>query len=80
MLTAAQIAEYNEDGAIVVPDVLTPEEVAHLSAVTDGFVDRAKSTDQSPPISTASKTVTPPKSPVSGVSRPRIRTIRPMPR
>jgi phytanoyl-CoA hydroxylase len=42
MLTAAQIAEYNEVGAIVVPDVLTPEEVAHLSAVTDGFVDRAR--------------------------------------
>lgn len=42
MLTAAQIAEYNEVGAIVVPDVLTQEEVARLSAVTDGFVDRAR--------------------------------------
>jgi phytanoyl-CoA hydroxylase len=42
MLTAAQIKEYNEIGAIVVHDVLTPEEVAHLSAVTDGFVDRAR--------------------------------------
>jgi hypothetical protein len=31
MLTAAQIKEYNEIGAIVVHGVLTPEEVAHLS-------------------------------------------------
>ncbi len=42
MLTAAQIKEYNETGAIVVHDVLTPEEVARLSAVTEGFVERAK--------------------------------------
>ena len=30
MLTKAQIEEYNEVGAIVVPDVLTPEEVRTL--------------------------------------------------
>ncbi|MEA2740798.1 MAG: hypothetical protein QOH05_4105 [Acetobacteraceae bacterium] len=42
MLTKAQIEEYNEVGAIVVPDVLTPEEVRTLSAVTDGFVERAR--------------------------------------
>ncbi len=42
MLTQAQIEEYNEVGAIVVPDVLTPEEVRSLSAVTDGFVQRAR--------------------------------------
>jgi len=42
MLTAAQIAEYNDIGAIVVPDVLSPEEVAHLRTVTDGFVQRAR--------------------------------------
>jgi phytanoyl-CoA hydroxylase len=42
MLTAAQISEYNEVGAIVVPDVLTPDEVAELRAVTDGFVGRAR--------------------------------------
>ncbi len=42
MLTAAQIKEYHEVGAIVVPGVLTPDEVALLSAVTDGFVERAK--------------------------------------
>ena len=42
MLSAAQIKEYREVGAIVVPGVLTPEEVARLSAVTDGFVERAR--------------------------------------
>jgi ectoine hydroxylase-related dioxygenase (phytanoyl-CoA dioxygenase family) len=42
MLNAAQIKEYHEVGAIVVPDVLTPEEVARLCAVTDGFVERAR--------------------------------------
>jgi phytanoyl-CoA hydroxylase len=42
MLTKAQIDEYNEIGAIVVPDVLTPAEVRMLSDVTDGFVQRAR--------------------------------------
>jgi phytanoyl-CoA hydroxylase len=42
MLTRAQIEEYNEVGAIVVPDVLTPDEVRTLSDVTDGFVERAR--------------------------------------
>jgi phytanoyl-CoA hydroxylase len=42
MLTQAQIQEYNEVGAIVVPDVLTPEEVQRLRDVTDGFVERAR--------------------------------------
>jgi hypothetical protein len=41
MLTAAQIKEYHEVGAIVVPGVLTAGEVAQLSTVTDGFVERA---------------------------------------
>jgi len=42
MLSQAQIDEYNEVGAIVVPDVLTPQEVATLSSVTDTFVARAR--------------------------------------
>jgi phytanoyl-CoA hydroxylase len=42
MLTKAQIAEYNDIGAIVVPDVLTSEDVRTLSDVTDGFVHRAR--------------------------------------
>jgi len=42
MLTKSQINEYNEVGAIVIPDVLTPDEVRRLSDVTDGFVQRAR--------------------------------------
>ncbi len=42
MLTRAQIDEYNEVGAIVVPGVLSASEVARLRDVTDGFVDRAR--------------------------------------
>jgi phytanoyl-CoA hydroxylase len=42
MLTPAQIAEYNEVGAIVVPGILGAEELARLRRVTDGFVERAR--------------------------------------
>ena len=42
MLTDAQKREYDEVGAIVVPDVLGPEEVAALRRVTDAFVERAR--------------------------------------
>ncbi len=42
MLTQAQIDEYNEVGAIVVPDILTEAEVIELRTVTDGFVHRAR--------------------------------------
>jgi len=42
MLTQAQIDEYNQIGAIVVPDVLTAEEVRSLSNVTDDFVAQAR--------------------------------------
>ena len=42
MLTRTQKDEYERVGAIVVPDVLAPEEVAELRSVTDGFVERAR--------------------------------------
>lgn len=42
MLSKAQVEEYNEVGAIVVPDIFSPEEVAALRRVTDEFVDRAR--------------------------------------
>ena len=42
MLTTAQIDEYNEIGAIVVPGVLTAAEVRALDDVTNGFVARAR--------------------------------------
>ena len=42
MLTKAQVDEYNEVGAIVVRDVLSPAEVAELRRVTDEFVERSR--------------------------------------
>jgi phytanoyl-CoA hydroxylase len=39
ILTQKQIDEYDEVGAIVVRDVLSPEEVARLRRVTDGLVE-----------------------------------------
>jgi ectoine hydroxylase-related dioxygenase (phytanoyl-CoA dioxygenase family) len=42
MLSNAQIEQYNEVGAIVVPDVLTQAEVHALDDVTNGFVARAR--------------------------------------
>ena len=41
MLTPAQIDEYNRVGAIVVPDILQPAEMAELRAVTEAFVARS---------------------------------------
>ncbi|MBN9508915.1 MAG: phytanoyl-CoA dioxygenase family protein [Alphaproteobacteria bacterium] len=42
MLSRAQIDEYNDIGAIVVPDVLSAGDVARLRAATDMFVHRAR--------------------------------------
>jgi ectoine hydroxylase-related dioxygenase (phytanoyl-CoA dioxygenase family) len=42
MLTKAQIDEYNDVGAIVVPDILSPAEVAELRRVTDEFVEKSR--------------------------------------
>jgi hypothetical protein len=41
MLTNTQIQQYKEVGAIVVPDILTQDEVRRLRRVTDEFVERA---------------------------------------
>ncbi len=46
MLTEAQKQEYDRVGAIVVPDVLSPAEIAELRAVTDGFIERARQVSQ----------------------------------
>jgi ectoine hydroxylase-related dioxygenase (phytanoyl-CoA dioxygenase family) len=43
MLTTAQIEEYNRVGAIVVPDLLSPAELAELREVTEAFVARSAS-------------------------------------
>ena len=42
MLAQSQIDEYNRTGAIVVPDVLSLDEVQRLRAVTDDFVQKAR--------------------------------------
>jgi ectoine hydroxylase-related dioxygenase (phytanoyl-CoA dioxygenase family) len=42
MLTEAQKREYDEVGAIVVPDILSAAELAALRQATDGFVERAR--------------------------------------
>ena len=42
MLTQAQIDEYNRIGAIVVPDVLSADEVQELRRVTDEFVQKSR--------------------------------------
>src|SRR5262249_11901975 len=38
MLSEAQLAAYRRDGFVVVPEVLSPQQVAELRAVTDDFV------------------------------------------
>jgi phytanoyl-CoA hydroxylase len=68
MLTRAQIEEYNEVGAIVVPDVLTPAEVRTLSDVTDGFVARASGLTRHTDIYDLEDSHTP--------ERPRVRRIK----
>lgn len=42
ILTQAQIDEYNEVGAIVVPNILSPEEVQRLRRVTDDMVEKSR--------------------------------------
>jgi phytanoyl-CoA hydroxylase len=68
MLTQAQIQEYQEVGAIVVPNVLTPEEVRTLSGVTDGFVERARGLTTHTPIYDLEDSHTP--------DHPRVRRIK----
>jgi phytanoyl-CoA hydroxylase len=43
MLTKAQIDEYNEIGAITVPNVLSEPELVRLRRVTDEFVEKSRS-------------------------------------
>jgi ectoine hydroxylase-related dioxygenase (phytanoyl-CoA dioxygenase family) len=68
MLTQAQIDEYNDVGAIVVPNVLSPAEVAELRQVTDGFVDRSRALTTHDAIYDLEDSHTP--------SQPRVRRIK----
>ena len=42
ILTQAEIDEYNEVGAIVVRNILSPEEVQRLRRVTDEMVEKSR--------------------------------------
>ena len=68
MLSQAQIDEYNEVGAIVVPNVLSAEEVAGLRRVTDEFVEKSRAVTQHDDIFDLEDTHTP--------SQPRVRRIK----
>jgi phytanoyl-CoA hydroxylase len=68
MLTQAQIDEYNEIGAIVVPNVLTAEEVRSLSNVTDDFVAQARGLTGHTPVYDLEDSHTP--------DNPRVRRIK----
>ena len=68
ILSEAQKREYEEVGAIVVPDILSAEEVAALRRVTDGFVERARQVRQHDAIYDLEDTHTP--------ELPRVRRIK----
>lgn len=72
MLSKAQIAEYQEIGAIVVPDVLSPEDVAEVRRVTEEMVKGAASLTKQEslnhPVYDLEETHTP--------QRPRVRRIK----
>ena len=46
MITDQDVARYERDGYIVVPDVLSAQDIADLRRVTDEFVERSRSTQQ----------------------------------
>ena len=68
MLTQAQIDEYNRVGAIVVPDILSPAEVAELRRVTDMFVEKSRAVATHTDIFDLEDTHTP--------AQPRVRRIK----
>ncbi|MBM3670400.1 MAG: phytanoyl-CoA dioxygenase family protein [Actinobacteria bacterium] len=42
VLTDAQVADYERDGFLVIPDAISPEDIAELQAVTSEFVERSR--------------------------------------
>ena len=80
MLTKAQIEEYNEVGAIVVPDVLTPDGGPDAERRHRRFRRARARPDRPYRRSTTSRTATRRRIRGSAASRRRICTIRPMPR
>jgi len=68
ILTQAQIDEYNEVGAIVVRNVLSPEEVQRLRRVTDEMVEKSRAITTHTDIYDLEDTHTP--------AQPRVRRIK----
>jgi ectoine hydroxylase-related dioxygenase (phytanoyl-CoA dioxygenase family) len=68
VLSQTQIEEYHRVGALVVPDVLTLDEVRRLRRVTDEFVDKARTVTQHDEIYDLEDTHTP--------QQPRVRRIK----
>ena len=46
MISDQDVARYHRDGYIVVPDVLSAQEVAALQRVTDEFVELSRNTSE----------------------------------
>jgi ectoine hydroxylase-related dioxygenase (phytanoyl-CoA dioxygenase family) len=42
MLSDRQVADYDQDGFLVIPNVISPEDIAELQAVTNEFVERSR--------------------------------------
>jgi phytanoyl-CoA hydroxylase len=68
LLTKAQIAEYEETGCLIVPDVLSAEEVAELRRVTDTFVEGSRNITENNDLYDLEETHT--------SERPRVRRIK----
>ena len=68
MLTRRQIEEYEQLGAIVVPGVVSPAQVAELRRVTDEFVERARNVTRNDEVYDLEPTHTP--------QTPRLRRIK----
>ena len=68
MLTQDQVDEYNRVGAIVVPDVLSQDEVAELRRVTDMFVEKSRAATTHTEVYDLEDTHTP--------AQPRVRRIK----
>ena len=43
VLSEAEVAAYERDGFVVIPDAIAPEDIAELRTVTDEFVERSRS-------------------------------------
>ena len=75
MITDQDVARYERDGYIVVPDVLSAQDIADLRRVTDEFVERSRSTQQHTDVFDLERATTL-SSRACAASRPRTSTIR----